>query len=96
MTEKSQAPSIGDKAFPSNNSTINISRNLSNITTDSSPYKPFYEYSIAESINEGKAALIFFGSPAFCTTGTCGPQIDIVKNLHSDFSEYLIELYGIF
>ena len=93
VTEESQAPSIGDRAFPSNNSTINISRNLSYITTDSAPYKPFYEYSIAESIKEGKATLIFFGSPAFCTTGTCGPQIDIVKSLHSDFSEYLIFIH---
>ena len=93
VTEKSHAPSIGDKAFPSNNTTANLSGNLSNITTDSTPYKPFYEYSIAESIKEGKAALILFGSPAFCTTGTCGPQIDIVKNLHSDFSEDVVFIH---
>jgi len=93
VAEKSHAPSIGDKAFPSNNTTANLSRNLSNITTDSTPYKPFYEYSIAESIKEGKAALILFGSPAFCTTGTCGPQIDIVKNLHSDFSEDVVFIH---
>ena len=93
VAEKSHAPSIGDKAFPSNNTTANLSGNLSNITTDSTPYKPFYEYSIAESIKEGKAALILFGSPAFCTTGTCGPQIDIVKNLHSDFSEDVVFIH---
>ncbi len=93
VTEESQAPSIGDKAFPSNNTTTNLSRDISNITTDSTPYKPFYEYSIAESINEGKPILILFGSPAFCTTGTCGPQIDIVKNLHSDFSEDLVFIH---
>ena len=93
VAEKSHAPSIGDKAFPSNNTTANLSRNLSNITTDSTPYKPFYEYSIAESIKEGKAALILFGSPAFCTTGTCGPQIDIIKSLHSDFSEDVVFIH---
>ena len=93
VTEESHAPSIGNKAFPSNNTTANLSRDLSNITTDSTPYKPFYEYSIAESINEGKATLILFGSPAFCTTGTCGPQIDIVKNLHSDFSEDVVFIH---
>ena len=93
VTEKSQAPSVGDKAYPSKNLINDTYKNINNLTTDPNPYPPFYEYSIEESLNENVSFLILFASPAFCTTGTCGPQIDIVKNLHLDFSKEVVFIH---
>ena len=93
VTEKSLAPLVGDKAYPSKNITTAITNNMDELTTDPNPYSPLYEYSIEESINERMFSLILFASPAFCTTGTCGPQMDIVKNLHSDFSKEVMFIH---
>ena len=93
VTEKSLAPLVGHKAYPSRNITHAITNNINELTTDPNPYYPLYEYSIEESIKERKFSLILFASPAFCTTGTCGPQMDIVKNLHSDFSKEIVFIH---
>ena len=93
VTEKNLAPFVGDKAYPSRNITNAITNNINELTTDPNPYAPFYEYSIEETINKRMVSLILFASPAFCTTGTCGPQIDIVKNLHLDFSKEVVFIH---
>ena len=93
VAEKSLAPFVGDKAYPSRNITNVITNNLYELTTDPTPYSPFYEYSIEKTITERMSSLILFASPAFCTTGTCGPQIDIIKNLHSDFSKEVVFIH---
>ena len=93
VSEKSLAPIVGDKAYPSRNITLASTGDMKELTTDPNPYSPFYKYSIEESINEGLFSLILFGSPAFCTTGTCGPQMDIVKKLSADFSKQMVFIH---
>ena len=93
VTEKSLAPSVGNKAYPSRNITNTVTSNMNELSSDPNPYSPFYEYSIEESIDKRMSSLILFASPAYCTTGTCGPQMDIVKNLHANFSKEMVFIH---
>lgn len=56
------------------------------ITTDPDPDPSFYEMTVAEAIDDGPSVIVF-GTPAWCTTQTCGPLLDQVKALSSDFPD---------
>lgn len=77
-------PGPGDPA-PRSESVTSADRPLEEITTDPSPDPEFYEQSIAEAVTSGQASVIVFATPAFCTTATCGPTLDIVKSLAGQY-----------
>ena len=53
--------------------------------------------SVAEAVASGKPSVIVFATPAFCTSPTCGPQVDTVSELraeHPDAANFIhVELY---
>jgi len=97
VKDKSVTPEIGKKIPTTNHTIIDSDHAVNKITSDPNPYLPFYQTKIADSINSSKGTLIVFSSPAFCKTGTCGPQLEIIKNLHPKFQKDLdfihIEIY---
>lgn len=62
------------------------SHDLSEITTDPSPEPSFYEMTVAEAVGSGPSVLVF-ATPAWCTTQTCGPLLDQVKALSSEYPD---------
>ena len=48
---------------------------------------PLYKISLKESLESQKATVILFATPAFCKTGTCGPQLDVIKDLSNEVFE---------
>ena len=48
---------------------------------------PLYKISLKESLESQKATVILFATPAFCKTGTCGPQLDVIKDLSNEWDE---------
>ena len=81
----SAVPAIGAPAPPSENKTLTAVGNIELITTDYTPDPALYQTTIREAIASPLPAVIVFASPAFCTTATCGPQVDAVSELRQTY-----------
>ncbi|MDA0734490.1 MAG: thioredoxin family protein [Chloroflexi bacterium] len=77
-------PDIGAIPPKSKTKTLESEGGLKTLTTDFSPDPDLYLLSVEEAINDGKPAVIVFASPAFCTSPTCGPQVDTVAELKDE------------
>lgn len=72
------------ESAPLSESRTTRSHDLSEITTDPTPEPSFYEMTVAEAVESGPSVLVF-ATPAWCTTQTCGPLLDQVKALSTEY-----------
>ena len=79
--ERSRTPPIGSPAPPSDNKSARDVTNLDELTTDTAPDPELYAMTIAEALQEDTPLLVTFATPAYCTSATCGPQVDVVKEV---------------
>ena len=97
VEEQSPVPGLGTVAPMSHTKTLGTVANIEKLTTDYSPDPDLYQLSIAEAIENPLPSVIVFASPAFCTTATCGPQVDAVselKNAHQGKANFIhVEIY---
>ena len=70
---------------------------VASITSHPRPDPDLYRVSIAESLFSAKPGVIVFAAPAFCTSPTCGPQVDTVtelKEAHPGEADFIhVEVY---
>lgn len=94
---QSPVPSIGEAAPSGATKTLGDGLELAQLTTAYQPDPELYRVSIADAIAADQPAVIVFATPAFCTSPTCGPQVDTVSELrakHPAAASYIhIELY---
>jgi hypothetical protein len=97
VAEKAGIPEIGAIPPLSPNETLYTVARLEELTTDSTPDPDLYQLTIAEALISGRPTVIVFATPAFCTSPTCGPQVDAVTELkekHRDQANFIhVELY---
>ena len=98
VEETSIVRDIGQIALFSNTKTVEtVQGDLTKLTSDYRPDAELYELSIAESIFSGRPSVVVFASPAFCTTPTCGPQVQTLSELkdsNPDAADYIhVEIY---
>lgn len=90
-------PSVGDAAPASDTKTLSGALTLHDVTTAYQPDDGLYQVSVADAVASGRPSVIVFATPAFCTSPTCGPQVDTVAELrtaHPDAANYIhVELY---
>ena len=90
-------PSIGETPPASATKTLADGLELAELTTAYAPDADLYRLSVADALASGRPSVIVFATPAFCTSPTCGPQVDTVSELraaHPDAANYIhIELY---
>ena len=90
-------PSVGDAAPSSETKTLGDGLELVDVTTAYQPDAGLYEISVADAVASGRPSVIVFATPAFCTSPTCGPQVDTVAELRAerpDAANYIhVELY---
>ena len=93
----SPIPSIGEAAPASETKTLDDATDIFSLTTAYEPDEELYRISVAEAITSGKPSVVVFATPAFCTSPTCGPQVDTVSELraeHPDAANFIhVELY---
>ena len=77
----SSSPAIGSLAPRSLNKTGDGAADLEEITTSPEPDADLYRMTVADAIAAGKPSVVTFAPPAFCSTATCGPQVDVVSAL---------------
>lgn len=81
VKEESATPAIGATAPRTKNRTVDDVGSLAELTTDAEPDPELYDLTIADALEERKPLLVTFATPAFCSSATCGPQVDVVKAL---------------
>lgn len=97
VLDESPVPSVASKALLSETKTLSSYEEIEQITTDYSPDPDLYRLSIDEAVQNGRPSVIVFASPAFCTSPTCGPQVDTLTSLkekHPGLADYIhVEIY---
>ena len=81
VNEVSDTPAIGDPAPASVSATAADVDDLSHITTASNPDAELYAISIHDAVKAGKPLVVSFSTPRYCSTGTCGPQVEQLADL---------------
>jgi hypothetical protein len=98
VAPKSETPAIGDPAPASKNKTVADVKNIDELTSARPPDPALYKVSIADAIASHRPFLVVFATPAFCTSKTCGPQIQVVDGLRAKYGDRMnfihIEIYN--
>jgi hypothetical protein len=82
---ESTTPAYGEAPPKSDTPTLDDVGNLEEISTDSTPSKRFYEYSIEEALERGEPSVVVFATPKFCQSAVCAPTLDSVQSVASEF-----------
>ena len=85
VAEESPIPGIGERPPRSQTKTLAEVEGIEKLTTDYDADEELYRITVAEAIESPRPAVVVFASPAFCTSPTCGPQVDTVKELKADY-----------
>ena len=83
----SGSPGLGAAAPASRNKTLRDVERIEELTTDGMPDEELYSKTIAEALDAGKPFVVTFATPAFCRTATCGPQLDVLKEVKAQYPE---------
>ena len=78
---ESSAPGIGQPVPASRSRTVREVPDLKMLTSSAIPDPDLYQLTIAEAVASGIPTVVTFGTPAFCETATCGPQVEVVSRL---------------
>ena len=78
-------PSIGAAAPATDNPTGTTADEIAHISTDDDPDPDFYRESVAQALAAHQPFAVVFATPAFCTSATCGPTLDLVKSAAADY-----------
>ena len=85
VKERSVTPAIGASAPRSKSKTFEGVERLEELTSDPSPDPGLYTMTIAQAIDADIPLVVAFSTPAFCQTFTCGPQLEVVKELNERY-----------
>ena len=83
----SGSPALGAAAPASRNKTLRDVEHIEELTTDGMPDRELYSMTIAEALEAGEPLVVTFATPAFCTTATCGPQLEALKEVKAQYPE---------
>jgi hypothetical protein len=86
VRDKTDTPAIGASAPPSDTLTASDPATLAAISTDAHPDPAFYALSVKDAVTAGKPFVLVFATPLFCTSGTCGPALDLVKQVAPNYA----------
>lgn len=87
VVEQSPVPAIGQRPPLSRTKTLADVAGVEQLTTDYSADEDLYQLTVAQAIESPRPAVVVFASPAFCTSATCGPQVDTVKELKAAYAD---------
>ena len=85
VKEASATPAIGSLVPHSISKTSGKSATLAEITSDLEPDPELYKLTVADAIDAGVPLMLVFASPAYCQSATCGPQVEVVKELREKY-----------
>ncbi len=79
-------PNIGDAAPPSKNPTLaEVNGDRRKICSAAEDDRELHTLSIADALSNGRPTVVLFATPAFCTSRTCGPSLEVVKAIARNY-----------
>ena len=87
VKEISDTPAVGDPAPASVSPVAADVPDLAHITTSPEPDPALYNVSIHEAIAQEEPFVVGFSTPRYCTTGTCGPQLEQLSSLRERYGD---------
>ena len=87
VSETSATLAIGSPVPRSLNKTARDVERLAEMTTDPAPDPELYAMTIADALGTGKPLMLAFSTPLYCTSSTCGPQLQVVKALKERYQD---------
>ncbi|HEX6399681.1 MAG TPA: hypothetical protein VF108_04310, partial [Actinomycetota bacterium] len=57
------------------------------------PDPELHEWTIARAIREGRPALVLFGTPAYCESQFCGPEVQELQRLAADHPDRAVYIH---
>ena len=92
-----RAVAVGERAPKSESLTLDdVGGDLAKISSDQHPVERFYTTSIADAVAAHEPFILAFATPAFCTSGQCGPTLERVKPVaaaHPNMTVVVVEPY---
>jgi hypothetical protein len=86
VRDHSSTPAIGAPAPPADTPTLETAGgDPRKISTDPNPDPRLYQLSIRQALEAKKPFLLNFGTPAFCQTMTCGPTLQVIRQVLTDY-----------
>ena len=79
------APNIGDFAPLTQTKTAPADGILRSITSAPDPDPDLYAISFDQAVATGTPTVISFSTPAYCQSGTCGPQTEVLSELSEKY-----------
>lgn len=76
---------VGEQAPLSDTRTLDDAA-IEDLTSDPTPEESYYEMTVAEAVESGPS-LVIFATPVWCTTQSCGPMLDQVQEIDSDYPD---------
>ena len=58
-----------------------------------SPTPELHQWSIADAIDQGRPALVLFGTPAYCVSKFCGPEVRALQRLGAAYPDQAIYIH---
>lgn len=87
VAEESTTPALGTRPPATDTPTLDDVKSIEQISTDSTPVKRFYRYSIAEALDRGRPSVVVFATPKFCQSAVCAPTLDRVQEVAKGFPD---------
>ena len=60
---------------------------MGDITSDTDPDESLYASSVAEAVTSAQPSVIIFSTPAFCVSATCGPVLEVAKDVKNSYGD---------
>ena len=79
---ESSSPALGEVPPTIVNRTASDVPNLAELTSAREPDPDLYRMTVADALESGRPSLIAFATPLFCSTATCGPQLQVLSALN--------------
>lgn len=88
VVETGSTVAIGAKAPSVQTPTVaSVGGDIRAVSTDKEPAERFYTTSIDDAVAAGKPFVVAFATPAFCETQICGPTLETVKAVATDYPD---------
>ena len=83
---QSRTPEIGTAAPRSQTKTATVPADIALICS-ADPVDDMHSLTIEQAVTSGKPSVILFGTPAYCTSQTCGPALEAVQAVEAKYRD---------
>jgi hypothetical protein len=98
VAEESAIPAPGDPAPRTENLTIdsNVRKGAIDSRADGGggiPDPELHRWTVADAIDQGRPALVLIGTPAYCTSRFCGPEVDELARMSEVYPDRAVYIH---